>query len=71
MIERKLTEEKKLGGSDIEFREEYETDDSRPSFNKKDHFERSLSHQPNHLKVVKKVKLFKEVSEAFFKSFYN
>ncbi len=66
MIERKLTEEKELGGSDIEFREEYETSDSKPSYNKKDHFSRSLSHQPNHFKVVKKVKLLEEVSEVFF-----
>ncbi|QQG41150.1 MAG: hypothetical protein HYV90_03150 [Candidatus Woesebacteria bacterium] len=66
MIERKLTEENKLGGSDIEFREEYEINDSRPSFNKKDHFSRSLVHQPNHLKVVKKIHLLEEMAEAFF-----
>ncbi len=66
MIERKLTEEKELGGSDIEFREEYETDDSKPSFNKKDHFIRSLSHQPNHFKVVKKIHLLEEMAEVFF-----
>lgn len=66
MIERKLKEEKDLGGSDIEFKAEYELSDTRPSFNKKDHFVRSLRNQPNHLKVVKKVKLSGEVFETLF-----
>lgn len=43
-----------LGGCEECGWEEYEKREEEPSFNKKDHFERSANNQPNHLKVAKK-----------------
>lgn len=46
---------------------DYELDDSINYCDKRDHFERSCKHQPNHLKVEKKLKK----RECFLKSLFK
>lgn len=50
-------EAEKLGGSDKEDWFEYQIPDERAYFDKRNHLERSMRHQPNHIKVAKKKEL--------------
>jgi hypothetical protein len=60
------TEANSLGGSDESTWSEYIILDEKAYFDKSNHLERSLSHQPNHKRAVRKKNLFQEVREVIF-----
>lgn len=65
MNERKRAEEEELGGSEEEYRLEYELTDTVAYYDKEDHLRRSLTHQPNHAKAARKLFLLEKGSEVF------
>ena len=57
-------EAESLGGSDIEDWVEYEVPDESAYFDKENHLKRSLRHQPNHARAVRKKELLEELPEV-------